>query len=104
SARASWSRKAPLPIEISEVAVVSTNNKIYVIGGSTRDRVDQEMNFEYDIASDSWRERAPLPRGLTHAGATTLSGKIYVVGAFTASGHGDAVDLVYEYDPAADTW
>jgi N-acetylneuraminic acid mutarotase len=93
-----------MPMEISEVAVVAANSKIYVIGGSTRDRVDQAVNFEYDVATDSWRERAPLPRGLTHAGATTFKGRIYVVGAFTASGHGDPVNSVYEYDPAANTW
>jgi hypothetical protein len=104
SGRGSWSRKAALPIEISEVAVVAVSGKIHVIGGSTRERVDQPVNFEYDIATDTWRERAPLPRGLTHAGATTLRGKIYVVGAFTAAGHGDAVNSVYEYDPETDRW
>ena len=104
SGRGSWSRKAPMPTEISEVAVVAANSKIYVIGGSTRDRVDQSVNFEYDVATNSWRERAPLPRGLTHAGATTLKGRIYVVGAFIASGHGEPVNSVYEYDPAANTW
>ena len=41
---------------------------------------------------------------MTHAAATSLNGKIYVVGAFTASGHGNAVNLVYEYDPATDAW
>ena len=85
-----------MPMEISEVAVVAANNKIYEIGGSTRDRVDQPVNFEYDIASDRWRERAPLPHGLTHAGATAFKGRIYVVGAFTASGHRDPVNSVYE--------
>jgi hypothetical protein len=63
-----------MPIEISEVAVVAADNKIYVIGGSTRDRVDQQVVLQYDTASDGWRERAPLSRGLTHAGATTLKG------------------------------
>jgi N-acetylneuraminic acid mutarotase len=104
SSQGSWSKKSPLPIQISENAVAAANNKIYVIGGSTADRVDQQINYEYDVATDRWRERAPLPRGLTHAGATGLNGKIYVVGAFTASGHGNAVNLVYEYDPAADRW
>jgi N-acetylneuraminic acid mutarotase len=33
-----------------------------------------------------------------------LNGKIYVVGAFTQSGHGGAVNLVFEYDPAKDAW
>jgi N-acetylneuraminic acid mutarotase len=93
-----------MPMEISEVAVVAADNKIYVIGGSTHDRVDQPVNLEYDVATDRWRERAPLPRGLTHAGAAALKGRIYVVGAFTASGHGEAVNSLYEYDPVADTW
>jgi N-acetylneuraminic acid mutarotase len=93
-----------MPIEISEVAVAVVNNKIYVIGGSTADRVDHQLNHEYDIATDRWRARAPLPRGMTHAAATGLSGKIYVIGAFTATGHGGGVNLVYEYDPTTDNW
>jgi len=93
-----------MPIQISEVSVAAANNKIYVIGGSTKDAVSERQNLEYDVATDSWRERAPLPRGLTHAGATSLNGKIYVVGAFTAAGHANPVDLVYEYDPAKDAW
>ena len=93
-----------MAIQIGEVTVATANRKIYVIGGSTADVVDQKLNQEYDVAKDSWRNRAPLPRGMTHAAATALNGKIYVVGAFTASGHGNAVNLVYEYDPATDAW
>ena len=104
SSQGSWSRKAPMPIEISENTVAAVNNKIYVIGGSTADRVDHVSNFEYDIATDRWRTRAPLPSGMTHAAATGLNGKIYVAGAFTQTGHGGAVDLVYEYDPVKDAW
>jgi len=103
-AQGSWSTKAALPIRLSEVAVASVGGKIYVLGGSTPDRVDLPNNQEYDPATDRWRERAPLPRGLTHAAATGLNGKIYVVGAFTAAGHGAATDSVFEYDPSTDTW
>ncbi|MGN6734099.1 MAG: Kelch repeat-containing protein [Candidatus Binatia bacterium] len=104
SARGKWSTLAPMPIEISEVTVAANGGKIYVIGGSTGDVVDQRLNQEYDIATNRWRNRAPLPRGMTHAAATALNGKIYVVGAFTAGGHGNAVNWVYEYDPVADSW
>jgi len=90
SSRGSWSRKAPLPIEINENTVAAVNNKIYVIGGSTADRIDHVSNYEYDIATDRWRTRAPLPSGMTHAAATGLNGRIYVVGAFTQTGHGGA--------------
>ena len=33
-----------MPIQIGEVTVAAANNKIYVIGGSTADRVDQQLN------------------------------------------------------------
>ena len=38
--KGTWSAKAPLPIQISENTVAAASNKIYVIGGSTADRVD----------------------------------------------------------------
>jgi N-acetylneuraminic acid mutarotase len=81
-----------MPVQIGEVTVAANGGKIYVIGGTTGDVVDQKLNQEYDIATNSWRNRAPLPRGMTHAAATALNGKIYVVGAFTASGHSNAVN------------
>jgi len=99
SVRGTWSTLAPMPIEIGEVTAAANGEKIYVIGGTTADLADQNLNQEYDIATNRWRNRAPLPRGMTHAAATALNGKIYVVGAFTASGHGNAVNWVYEYDP-----
>ena len=74
SSQGGGSRKAPLPIEISENTVAAVNNKIYVIGGSTPERVDHQTVFEYDIATDGWRTRAPLPTGMTHAAATGLNG------------------------------
>ena len=104
SVRGAWSTLAPMPVEISEVTVTANGGKIYVIGGTTDDVVDQKLNQEYDIATNSWRNRAPLPRGMTHTAATALNGKIYVVGAFTANGHGNAVNWVYEYDPVTDSW
>ncbi len=55
SSQGSWSKKTPLPIQISEHAVAAANNKIYVIGGTTAGRADQQLNYEYDIATDRWR-------------------------------------------------
>ena len=51
--KGTWSAKTPMPIQIGEVTVAAANNKIYVIGGSTADRVDQQLNQEYDIATNS---------------------------------------------------
>src|SRR6516164_2881901 len=100
----SWTIKATLPGKLSEVAVAAANGKIYVLGGTTPNGVDQRLNQEYDPATDRWRERAPLPRTINHAGATGLNGKIYVVGAFTEAGHGAAINSVFEYDPVTNAW
>ena len=40
----SWSSKATLPIKLSEVAVAAAGDKIYVLGGTTPDGVDQRLN------------------------------------------------------------
>ena len=64
SARGAWSTLAPMPVQIGEVTVTANGGKIYVIGGTTGDVVDQKLNQEYDVATNSWRNRAPLPRGM----------------------------------------
>ena len=102
--RGSWSKTAPMPVKLSEAAVAAVDGKIYVVGGSTREVVDQRLNQEYDLVTDRWRLAAQLPRGLTHTGATALNGKIYTVGGFTAAGHGNATNAVFDYDPAKDAW
>ena len=104
SSQGSWSKKASMPIQIGEVTVATANGKIYAIGGSTADIVDQRLNQNTTSPPIAGANARHCPRGMTHAAATSLNGKIYVVGAFTASGHGNAVNLVYEYDPATDTW
>jgi len=63
---------------------------------------------EYDPATNSWRARAPMPTPRNHATAGAVNGKIYVIGgrtgaAFISSGSSN-VDVVEEYDPAADAW
>jgi N-acetylneuraminic acid mutarotase len=101
----SWTAKAPLPVPRNEVAAVTLNDKIYVLGGSyPRQKYDVADNGEYDPAVDRWHARAPMPHGLNHVGAAGLNGKIYVIGGFTGSNHSGVNDGAFEYDPASDTW
>src|SRR5258708_10226291 len=46
----------------------------------------------------------PMIRGLDHMGTAVVNGKIITVGGFLASVHAYPQALVYEYDPAANTW
>lgn len=102
-----WSTKAPLPAAHSEVGVAAINGKIYVVGGTIDiGSMSLPLNEEYDPASNRARERAPLPQPLSHVGLVGLNGKIYVVGGFSdlQADHTGAVNSLYVYDPATDTW
>jgi N-acetylneuraminic acid mutarotase len=101
----SWSKKAPLPAKRGEVSVAALDGKIYAVGGAGLGNSASQLNQEYDPATNSWRDRARLPRGMSHAGVVGLNHKLYVVGGFTASGvHAGAVNLVFAYDLATDSW
>ena len=103
-AEGTWSTKAPLLTQRTEVAVVEQDGKIYVLGGTALGKTASQLNQEYDPAEDRWRDRAPIPLGTSHAGVAGYNGKIYVIGGFTANVHVGALDRVFEYDVATDTW
>jgi N-acetylneuraminic acid mutarotase len=102
-----WTTKAALPAAHSEVGVTTVNGKIYIVGGTVDlGTMALPLNEEYDPASNRTRERSPLPRPLSHVGLVGLNGKVYVVGGFSdlQADHTGAVDSLFVYDPATDTW
>lgn len=100
-----WVSGKPAPSKRSEVAVVSVEGKIYVIGGFWKVGV-ADLVEEYDPLKDSWKDKTPLPEPLHHVGAAAAGGKIYVIGGFKKMFFWPwvPVDTVYEYDPVKDSW
>jgi N-acetylneuraminic acid mutarotase len=116
-----WKALAPMPTKRGSPVAVTVGNKVYVIGGATtppgssepavhpqRPHVSVATVEEYDPAANTWRQRTPMPTPRNHATAGVVNGKIYVIGgrvgaAFISAGSSN-VDVVEEYDPAADTW
>lgn len=116
-----WKALAPMPTRRGSPVAVTVGDKMYVIGGATtppgsketavhpqRPHVSVGTVEEYDPATNTWRQRVPMPTPRNHATAGVVNGKIYVIGgrtgaAFITAGSSN-VDVVEEYDPAADAW
>ncbi|WP_338555322.1 kelch repeat-containing protein [Paenibacillus sp. KS-LC4] len=81
----SWSKLANM--KYSRIAFVATvyQNKIYVIGGYTRDESSNKnprrTSVEiYDPANNSWSNGVSLPVGRSWSGATVINDNLYVFG------------------------
>jgi N-acetylneuraminic acid mutarotase len=117
----SWKALAPMPTKRGSPVAATVGDKLYVIGGATlppgsketvvlpgRPHISVGAVEEYDPATNTWRARASMPTPRNHATAGAVNGKIYVIGgrvgtSFISAGSSN-IDVVEEYDPAADTW
>jgi N-acetylneuraminic acid mutarotase len=117
----SWKPLAPMPTKRGSPVAAVVGDRIYVIGGATlppgskepavhpaRPHISVGAVEEYDPAANTWRARTSMPTPRNHATVGVVNGKIYVIGgrvggAFITSGSSN-VDVVEEYDPAADAW
>jgi N-acetylneuraminic acid mutarotase len=100
-----WSTRAMLPDLNSEFSVAELNRRIYVCGGYPADRVTVRTVQVYDADTDQWSHTTPLPIPLNHSMAAAVNGKLYVIGGQTdASGSGNFVNTVFEFNPVTALW
>lgn len=116
-----WKALAPMPTKRGAAGAAAVGDKLYVIGGASmlpgsKDsaihpaRAHRSLTTveEYDPATNTWRERSMMPTPRNHLAIGAVDGKIYVlggrIGAAFISGGGNRLDLVEEYDVAADSW
>lgn len=91
-------RDAPTA-RMSPVAA-SVNNKIYLIGGLTADKV-LPLVEEYDPLKDQWVMKNQLPNAVAGATCVALNNQIFIIGGR----HGnDVLNKTYKYDPSLDIW
>jgi len=116
----SWKALAPMPTRRGSPVAVTVGDKMYVIGGATtppgsketavhpqRPHISVGTVEEYDPASNTWKQRMPMPTPRNHAVAGVVNGKAYVIGGRVGAAFisvGANIDVVEEYDPAADAW
>ncbi|XP_030111508.1 kelch repeat and BTB domain-containing protein 12 isoform X2 [Mus musculus] len=112
-----WKRVSPLPLQLACHAVVTVNNKLYVIGGWTpqMDLPDEEPDrlsnklLQYDPSQDQWRERAPMRYSKYRFSAAVVNSEIYVLGGIGCVGRDKGqvrkcLDVVEIYNPDGDFW
>jgi N-acetylneuraminic acid mutarotase len=100
----SWSVVGQMTTSRTDIGVVETGGKIYVMGGQANGRTDSPMAQEFDPANLRWRDLAPAPRGGSHVGIAAMNGKIYMAGGFLANVHKNPIDQLAEYTIATNSW
>ncbi|XP_030062057.1 kelch repeat and BTB domain-containing protein 12 [Microcaecilia unicolor] len=116
-AQDTWKCASPLPVALACHAVVTLNNKLYVMGGWTPqmdlpdDEPDRLSNrlFQYDPVQDKWTQRAPMVYSKYRFSTAVLNSEIYVFGGIGCLGpdRGQArkcLDAVEIYNVDGDFW
>jgi N-acetylneuraminic acid mutarotase len=102
-----WVKAAPFPEPEEELYAVTVNGKMYVIGGFGYMPFGNPpgLVYEYDPGADKWTKKKILPLRVHHQAQAVANNKIYILGGCTKGIFGtDAVNNVWEYDPATDNY
>ncbi|KAL8616110.1 hypothetical protein ACOMHN_064660 [Nucella lapillus] len=94
-----WTQLKGLPEGREDHAMVSSDGKLYVLGGRGSSKAGLKIISEvclYDIAADAWQPVGQLPVAVEGAPAVVLADKIYVFGGRTALG--EPVGAVQQLD------
>ena len=115
----SWRALPPLPAPRGAATAVTLNGRIHVIGGATLPpgltdayvhparNVSVGTHEVFDPTTGAWSRRADLITARNHFAAGVIDNRIYVAGGRAGSvfiPNAFNVDLVEEYEPAADRW
>lgn len=96
-----WTKAANLPQPGAGMAVTTTQNSIFLIGGMGTEGAS-DLTLRFDKTSSSWVSLAAKPTAVSEVRAAVVGGKIYVVGGMLADG--SLTDILEVYSPETDTW
>jgi N-acetylneuraminic acid mutarotase len=101
---ASWTRRASLPVAISEVGVTALAGRLHVVGGTDEEGKATTLHLAYDPVADTWEEQAPLPTPMHHVAVVGTAGRLYAIGGLSENVHLGPHDSAFAYDPFEDRW
>jgi N-acetylneuraminic acid mutarotase len=97
-----WTFKASMPTPIVYFSIAVHQNKIYCMGGYTRNAAVTGVNEVYDPATDTWETKTSMPTPRALLRANVVNGKIYLIGGYAPGFSYSTLNEVY--DPATDSW
>jgi N-acetylneuraminic acid mutarotase len=102
----SWVNRQPPPVPLEASAMVTMNEKIYLLGGRGAGANSANRFYRYDPASNQWETLPDIPNwGIVDGSATVLNGKIYAFRSFHDNQPGGDSDYSLKiYDPANNAW
>ncbi|MBI4854283.1 MAG: hypothetical protein HY819_20990 [Acidobacteria bacterium] len=89
-----------LPIALYDLAAVTLNNKIYLIGGYNSKAIALNRVYAFNPENNKMTKLAPLPAPRAGLRATVVDGKIYVFGGKTKLPNKEAL----VYNPENNKW
>lgn len=100
-----WERRAPYPVQATEVSSAALNGKVYSICGILPNGSRTTTLFIYDPYRDEWSRAAavPIDGGGDHCNLAAANGRLYLLGAIRI-GTSFVDGNTYEYDPTQDRW
>ncbi|CAG5861815.1 unnamed protein product [Menidia menidia] len=93
-----WVTVAPMLRPRTNHTSATLNGEIYVIGGTTSDRVEVE---HYDPYNNTWTLTCPALKYVTNFTATACFGKLYVIGSCAVKYNALTMQC---YNPVIDNW
>lgn len=83
---AGWTRRAPAPLGLTEVAVTTNGQTLTMAGGLTADGQATTSVTVFDPRTDTWRTAPELPEPIHHSSLVLVDGGLWLVGGFGADG------------------
>lgn len=98
-----WIEQPRLPIAVGEMGVTACEERIHVVGGYARQRVDSNYHQVFDPVKGDWSLKLPIPFGCNHVALATIGTRIYAFGGFIEQNRCPH-SRCFVYDAAKDAW
>lgn len=101
---AAWTRLAPSPIALTEVAAAAHEGRVWVAGGLDASGAASARVLEYDPSTDSWSEGPRLLTGVHHAALVSDGTALWLIGGYVGPSFDQPTDEVWRLDADATSW